>query len=199
MGIDWETSAKTRIGIGGELGHITFDDPGIAAQDYEQGYLAWAWKPTAKITFQTRTGVELRKFVIASKPNRTSLVTTTVLNWQPDEKTRVSFGIRVHKQPSLSRNGALFQDVRIAADVRHDFGWNLYVRGEVSIDHRYYDFGLTQTDVVFRPAFGYHTEVGRLFDSLNIEAYYQYQQRYSNQLESNFGRNIFGLQSTVYF
>jgi len=199
VGVDCETSAKTSVGIGTELGHITFDDPEFATQDYQQGYLAWAWKPTATITFQTHVGVELREFANQSKPNRTSPITTTVLNWQPNEQTSVSFGIRVQNQPSVSQNGALFQEVRMAADVRHEIGWNLYVRGEVDIDHRNYDSGLTQTDVVFRPAFGYHTEVSRLFDSLNIEAYYQFQQRYSDQLNSNFGRNIFGLQSTIYF
>jgi len=199
LGINWETSAKTNVGIGTELGHITFDDPEFATQDYQQGYLAWAWKPTATITFQTRVGMELREFANQSKPNRTSPITTTVLNWQPNQQTSVSFGIRVQNQPSVSQIGALVQEVRIAADVRHEFGWNLYVRGEISIDHRNYDSGLTQTDVVFRPAFGYHTEVSRLFDSLNIEVYYQYQQRYSDQLDSNFGRNIFGLQSTIYF
>ena len=198
-GIDCETSVKTSVGIGAEAGHITFDDPEFATQDYQQGYLVWTWKPTTKITFRTRTGVELREFADQSKPNRASLVTNTVLNWQPDEQTRVNFGIRVQNQPSVTQNGALYQDVRIAADVRHEFGWNLYVRGELSIDHRNYDSGLTQMDIVFRPAVGYHTEVGRLFDSVNIEVYYQRQQSYSNQVNSNFDRNVFGLQSTIYF
>jgi len=202
-GVDCETSAKTSVGIGAELGHIIFDDPEIAAQNYQQAYLVWAWKPTAKVTFQTRTGAELREFANRSAPNRTSLVTNTVLNWLPTEQTRMNFGIRVQNQPSVTQNGTqtgtLYQDIRIAADVRHEFGWNLYVSAELSLDHRNYDSGLTQMDVVFRPAIGYHTEVSRLFDSLNIEVYYQFQQRYSTQLNSNFGRNVFGFQSTIYF
>ena len=199
MGINCETSVKTIVGIGTELGHITFDDLEIPAEDYQQAFLVWVWKPTAKITFQTRTGVELREFANRAKPNRVSPVTNTVLNWQIDEQTRVNFGIRVQNQPSLNENGALFQDIRIAVDVRRDFGWNLYFRGELSLDHRNYDSELTQMDVVFRPALGYHTDVSRLLDSMNIEVYYQYQQRYSNQPNSNFGRNVFGLQSTIYF
>ena len=199
MGINCETSAKTTLGVGAEVAYITFADPEFPAEHYQQAFIVWAWKATAKLAFQTRTGVELREFATPSKPNHGSFVTNTVMNWLPNEQTRVNLGIRVQNQPSVNENGALFQEVRIATDVRHEFGWNVYLRGEIDIDHRNYDSGLTQTDVVFRPAVGYHTEVGRLLDSLNIEIYYQYQLRFSNQINSNFDRNVIGLQSTIYF
>ena len=198
-GIDFETSAKTSIGIGSQLGRIAFDDNIFSPQDYQQAYLAWAWKPTAKVTFQTRTGVELREYASGPKPDHLSFITTSVLNWRPDERTGVNFGVRVQNQPSISQNGTLYQEVRVAADFRHEVFWNLYLRAELSSSHRNYDSGLTQMDIVLRPSVGYHTEVSRLFDSLNIEVYYQYQQSYSNQLNSNFDRNVFGIQSTIYF
>lgn len=198
-GIDCETSVKATIGVGTELGYIHFDNSEFAAQTYQQCYLAWTWRPTLKVTFQTRIGGEVREFANGSKSDRVTPVTNTVLNWRPDERTSVDFGLRVRNQPSVSETGALFQEIRAAADYRREIGWHLYFRGELYLDHRDYDSGETALDTVFRPAIGYHTDVGRLFDSLNIELYYQRQHTCSNQRDSSYDRNMLGLQSTIYF
>ena len=181
------------------MGKSALSTPEFSTQDYGQVYLAWTWKPTLKVTFQTRIGAELREYADHSKPNVITPVTNTVLNWRPNDRTTVALALRVRNQPSVSDTGTLFQEIRFAGEFRHELGWKLYLGGETSIDHRGYDSGQATMDVVFRAALGYHTEVGRLFDSLNIEAYYQHQKTYSNQPGETFDRNYFGIQSTLYF
>ena len=52
---------------------------------------------------------------------------------------------------------------------------------------------------MLRPAVGFHTHTSRLFDSLNIELYYQFKRVDSNRTGSDRDRNIFGIETTLFF
>ena len=199
-GIDLATSVKTSIGVGSELGHIDFDVSEFGVQNCQQGYLSFAWKPSPKVSFQTRAGVELREFERPlPKPDRVSPVVAAILNYAPDPVTRINLGLRVHNEPSVSQTGALFQEVRLGVDARRDLGWNLYARAEIALSWRSYDTKLEQCETTLRPAIGYHTDRGRIFDSVNIELFYQYRRLRSNAIDADYDRNIFGIETTIFF
>jgi hypothetical protein len=199
-GFDCATSVKTTIGLGSEVGHIQFDQQASGAQDYQQGYVSWAWRPTAKIGFQTRVGAELRHFKTEiSKPDRISPIVTATLNWQASDSTRVNAGFRVRNQPSVVLAGGLFQEIRLGADVTHDLAYNLYIRGEAEVIRRNYDNGLSQIEWTLRPALGYRTKQSKVLDSLTVELYYEFRGHHANLGNSDFQRNMFGVQTTAYF
>ena len=199
-GVDLAATAKTSVGLGSEIGEIRFEAAGFGAQHYEQAYLTGAWTPSVKLTLQTRAGVELRQFEgRPAKPERVSPVVTAVLNYLPDPATRINLGLRVHNEPSISLTGALMQEVRVGMDVRRDFGSKFYARGEAAAIRRDYDTGVEQRETVVRPAIGYHTELGRIFDSLNVELFYQYRRIHSNARDASYDRSIFGIETTVFF
>ena len=199
-GFDVTTSVKTTVGLGLEIGEICFDAIQFGAQHYQQVYFSGSWKPSVKVTFQTRVGVEVRQLV--GKPpraDRVSPVIATVLNYAPDAATRINLGLRVHNEPSVSVNGALLQETRLGADIRRELGKNLYARVEASAIWRNYDNPLQQFETNFRPAIGYHSEPGRFFDSVNVELFYQHRRVDSNAPDSSYDRNIFGIETTLFF
>ncbi len=199
-GIVSEMTAKTTLGAGLEFGHIAFDQAQFGAQDYQQAYASMIWQASRTVRFQTRAGVELREFdTPAPKPARVSPVATAILNWSPNENSQVSTGLLVRNQPSVSRRGATYQEVRIGMDARRRITDNLYIRGEASLTRRAYDTGVRETEAVVRPAFGFHARESRLFDSVNFEIYYQFKRLDSNGASSDRDRNIFGIESTFYF
>ena len=200
MGITCAATVKTTLGTGLEIGHIIFDRALFGIQNFQQAYVSMAWQASPKIRFQTRIGVELREFdTPAPKPLRVSPVATAVLNWTPDEHTQLNVGFLVRNQPSVSLLGATFQEIRFGVDGRRRIAENFHLRGEVAIIRRAYDTGARELEAVIRPAFGFHTHMSRLFDSMNVELYYQFKRVDSNQRGADRDRNIFGIESTLYF
>ena len=199
-GVACAATVKTTLGAGMEFGHIRFDQAQFGSQNYEQLFGTMAWLASPKIRFQTRAGVELREFdTPAPKPLRVSPVATAFVNWFPDERTQFNAGLLVRNQPSVSQTGATFQEIRFGADARHRLAENFYVRGEAAIFRRAYDTGAREIEAVLRPAFGFHTHTSRLFDSLNVELYYQFRRLDSNRPGADRDRNIFGIETTLYF
>lgn len=199
-GIACAATAKTTLGTGLELGYIIFDRAQFGIQNYVQTYVSMAWQASQKIRFQTRLGVELREFdAPAPKPSRVSPVATAVLNWTPDENTQLNAGFLVRNQPSVSLLGATFQEIRFGVDGRRRFAENFYLRGEAAILRRAYDTGARELEAFLRPALGFHTHTSGIFDSLNVELYYQFRRLDSNQRNADRDRNIFGIETTLYF
>ena len=199
-GIATAITPKTTIGTGLEFGHIPFDQARFGAQNYQQAYASMLWQASPKIRFQTRAGIELREFDGAlPKPARVSPVASMILNWSPNENTQLNAGFLVRNQPSVSQRGATFQEIRFGVDGRQQMGRNFYFRGEAAIIQRNYDSGTRELETVVRPAFGFHTHTSRLFDSLNVEIYYQFRRVDSNRRDSDRDRNILGIESTLYF
>ena len=199
-GIVCAATAKTTLGTGLEIGHIIFDRALFGIQNYQQAYVSMAWQASQKIRFQTRLGVELREFdAPAPKPMRVSPVATAVLNWTPDDNAQLNAGFLVRNQPSVSLLGATFQEIRFGVDGRRRIAENFYLRGEAAITRRAYDTGARELEAVLRPAFGFHTHTSGIFDSVNVELYYQFRRTDSNQRGADRDRNIFGIESTLYF
>ena len=201
-GIACDATPKTTVGAGLEFGHIIFDRARFGVQNYEQAYGSMEWHASAKVRVQARAGVELRQFENAApKPARVSPVATAIVNWQASERTQVNTGFVVRNQPSVSLRGATFQEIRFGTDARQQIAENFYIRGEAAIIRRAYDTGIHEIETVLRPAFGFHSSTGRLFDSLNVEIYYQYRRLESNQPTTDPARdrNMIGIESTLYF
>ncbi len=199
-GITCAISAKTTLGFGSEFGNIQFDGGEFGEQNYEQAYISMAWQATRKIRFQTRVGAESRQFdAPAPKPYKISPVATAILNWAPNESTQVNVGFRVRNQPSVSLRGATFQEIRCGADARGELPHRFYLRGEATVSQRDYDSGTKEFEATLRPALGYHTNLSRLFDSLNLELYWQFRQLDSNRPRGDHDRNLFGIETTLTF
>ena len=199
-GIECAATVKTTLGAGMEFAHIRFDQAQFGAQNYQQLFGTMTWQSSPKIRFQTRAGVELREFDSPlPKPLRVSPVATTVVNWIPDDLTQCNAGLLVRNQPSVSVRGATFQEIRIGADAKRRVAEHFYVQGEATIYRRAYDTGARELEAVLRPAFGFHTQTSRLFDSLNVELYYQFRHLDSNVPGAFRSRNIFGIESTLFF
>ncbi|MEQ1851547.1 MAG: outer membrane beta-barrel protein [Chthoniobacteraceae bacterium] len=199
-GLDSATSVKTALGAGMELGHVLFDRDQLGSQDYVQGYTSMAWQATRKVRAQTRVGVELRQFEApVPKPDRVTPVATVIVNWVPDEGTRVNVGFRIRNQPSIVIGGSTFQELRFGADARHDLPRQFYVRAEAAVIRRKYDGGARDTETFVRPAIGYRMGGNRIFDSLNLELYYHFRRTDSNVQGADIERSLFGIESTVYF
>jgi hypothetical protein len=199
-GIICAATAKTTLGTGLEFGRIEFDQAQYGVQNYEQAYASMTWQASAKVRFQTRAGVELRQFDSPTpKPSRVTPVATSILNWFPSENTQLNSGFLVRNQPSVSLRGATFQEIRFGIDGRQRIAENFYIRGEATVIHRTYDSGTREFETIVRPAFGFHTHTSRFFDSLNVEIYYRFNRLDSNRSGSDRDRNIFGIESTVYF
>lgn len=199
-GITTTISPKTTLGTGLEFGHIPFDRAQFGAQDYEQTYVSMMWQPSAKIHFQTRAGVELRQFDRPiPMPTRVTPVASWIMNWSPNDSTQINAGFLVRNQPSVSKLGATFREIRLGTDAKYQVGRNWYLRGEIVLTQRDYDTGTSELETDVRPAFGFHTDRTRLFDSLNFEIYYQFRRVDSNQRGADRDRNIIGIESTLYF
>ena len=199
-GITTANSPKTTLGAGLEFGHIPFDQAQFGAQDYEQAYGSMAWQPSPKIRFQTRAGIELRQFdQPVPKPARVTPVASVIVHWAPNDSTQINAGFLVRNQPSVSQLGATFREIRFGTDAKYQVGRNWYLRGEAVLTQRDYDSGTSELETNVRPAFGFHTDGSRLFDSLNFEIYYQFQRLDSNQRGIDRDRNIVGIESTLYF
>ena len=199
-GVVCAATPKTTLGAGLEFGRIRFDQALFGVQNYQQIFATMAWLASPKIRIQTRAGVEVREFDSPKpKPARVSPVATAVANWIPNERTQISTGLLVRNQPSVSQTGATFQEIRFGADGRHRLAENFYIRGEAAIIRRAYDSGSRELEAVVRPALGFHTHTSRLFDSLNLELYYQFRRLDSNRPGADRDRNIFGIETTLYF
>ena len=199
-GIACEATAKTTLGAGMEFGNLRFDQAKYGEQNYEQAYVSAEWQASPKIRFQTRTGVELRQFDTPTpKQDRVTPIATAILNWSPNEDTQINAGFLVRNQPSVSLRGATFEEMRFGLDGRHRIAEKIYIRGEATIIRRAYDTGTREMETVLRPAVGFHTHTSRLFDSLNIELYYQFKRVDSNRTGFDRDRNIFGIETTLFF
>ncbi len=199
-GMAVEQTAKTTIGAGLEFGHIPFDQAQFGEQNYQQAYASMVWKASPKLRFQTRAGVELREFDRPlPKAARVTPVASMVVNWTPNPGTLINAGFRVRNEPSVSKVGATFQEIRFGTDATYRVGQNWYVKGEAALIQRNYDSGTKELESYVRPAFGFRSEKGRLFDSLNVEIYYQFRRLDSNQRGADRDRNLFGIESTLYF
>ena len=199
-GFTTELSPKTVVGAGMAFGHIPFDQARFGVQNYEQAFATTVWRPAPKIRFQTRAGVELRQFDgAAPKPARVTPVVSMSLNWLPTENSQLNAGFLVRNQPSVSKIGATFQEIRFGADGRYQIGRNYYVSGELALLQRNYDTGIRELEGIIRPAAGYRADKGRLFDALNVEIYYQFRHLDSNQRGGNRDRSVFGIESTLSF
>ncbi len=199
-GIASAATAKTTLGAGMEFGNIRFDQAKFGEQNYEQAFASAEWQASPKFRFQTRAGVELRQFDSpAPKPDRVSPVASVIVNWSPNPDTQINAGFLVRNQPSVSLRGATFEETRFGVDGRHRIAEKMYLRGEATIIRRAYDTGTRELETVLRPAFGFHTHTSRLFDSLNVELYYQFKRVDSNRTRSDRDRHIFGIETTLYF
>ena len=199
-GVTCAVTPKTTLGAGMEFAHIKFDHAQAGAQNYQQAYASMAWQASPKIRFQTRAGVELRQFdTPVPRPARVTPVATAVVNWLPGDNTQLNAGFLVRNQPSVSQRGTTFQEIRFGVDGRQRIAENFYIRGEAAIIRRAYDSGTKELEAVVRPAIGYNTRTSRIFDSLNAEIYYQFGRVDSNRSGSDRDRNIFGIESTLFF
>ena len=199
-GVTCAVTPKTTLGAGMEFAHIKFDHAQAGAQNYQQAYASMAWQASPKIRFQTRAGVELRQFdTPVPRPARVTPVATAVVNWLPGDNTQLNAGFLVRNQPSVSQRGTTFQEIRFGVDGRQRIAENFYIRGEVAIIRRAYDSGTKELEAVVRPAIGYNTRTSRIFDSLNAEIYYQFGRVDSNRSGFDRDRNIFGIESTLFF
>ena len=198
--LEWAATAKTTAGLGTEIGHIVFDQAGVGTQDYQQALFIFRWRPTAKLNFFSRAGAEWREFDgTPSRDTHISPVAAAVLQWQAAEKTRVSARLRVGNEPSIVEQGALFQEVRFATDVMHDFSAHWYTSGEIQITGRDYDTGLRETEPGARLAVGFREDPEKMFNHLNIELYFQWRRRVRSGISQDADRTHIGLQVTKYF
>ena len=198
-GFDVELSPKTTAGLGGVLGHIDFDNTRFGKQDYRQGYAAFTWKATPKVTVRTQTGIESREFARPiPKPDGITPVSVAVLDWRASDSTRVAAAFRIQNQPSVAQGGALFREMKFAGEAQHDFGTAFYARSEVEYVERRYDSGRDETELTLRPALGYQLSAGAWFDSVKCELFYQFRQRWNSD-GPGYDRNQAGLQLTVFF
>lgn len=191
---------KTTLGVGVEVAHIPFDNPLFGSQNYQQIFASTAWQASPKFRVQARVGIERREFdKPVPKPSRVSPVASMILNWTPNDRASLNAGFLVRNQPSVSESGATFQELRLGVDGRQQIGPNFYLRGEAAILQRDYDSGTVELETVIRPALGFHTEMSRLLDSLNVEIYYQFRRVDSNRPGSDRDRNMLGIESTFHF
>ena len=197
----WDLSPKTRLGLGTEFGHIIFNQPALGTQDYQQAFFTIDWKPTMKLGFTTRTGLERREFN-RSPPRemKTSLVTMTALFWQATEKTRISARFRVANSPSVIAQGSLLREIRFGPDIMHDFSLHFYSAAELQVIRRRYDTGRLDWEPTARFAFGYRDDIDKTHNRLNIEFFIQWHRRERSDLNDvDLERTQVGVQVTKFF
>lgn len=197
----WELSPKTKLGLGTELARIIYEQRMLGSQNYQQALIFLEWKPSSKIGFTTRTGMEWRHF--DRQPPRslmTSLVTLTTFYWQAAEKTRLNLRFRVSNQPSVVAQGALYREVRFGPDLIHEFGIHYYTTLECQVIRRRYDSGRLDWEPTSRIALGYRDDSDKANNRLNIELYVQWHRRErSDLLNATLERTQAGIQVTRYF
>lgn len=199
-GLDCELSAKTTLGLAVAAGHIEFAEPLFGAQDYRQGAVVLAWKATPKVTVRAQAGVEQREFERpVPKAAVVSAVAVAVLEWRPDERTRVAAAYRVQNLPSVVQGGALFRETKWALEAQRDLGVSFYASAEAAHTGRRYDTGRDETELTLRPAVGYHLVAGAMLDSVKIELFYQFRHHWNHGAGGDYSRNQAGVQMTVYF
>ena len=198
--MDCELSVKTTAGLGVAAGHIVFDQALFGTQDYGQGYATLVWQATAKLTFRTQVGVELREFTRpVPKVGSVTPVAVAVLDWRASEKTRVTAAFRVQNQPSVTQSGALYRETKFALEAQHDIAANFYARAELEYARRSYDTGRLQTELTLRPAVGYQLASGAVLDSAKLEFFYQLRRHWNHGAGGDYDRNQCGVQLTVFF
>ena len=199
-GLDCEMSVKTTAGLAVAAGHIAFDQPLFGTQDYWQGSAVLAWKATPKVTLHAQAGVEVRDFTRpVPKAEFVSAVGVAVLEWQPDERTRVAAAFRVQNVPSNVQGGALVRETKWALEAQRELGANFYASAETDWAGRRYDSGGDQSELTLRPAVGYQIISGAMLDSVKIELFYQLRLHWNHGAGGDFTRNQAGVQMTVFF
>lgn len=196
-----EISPKTKIGLGSEVGHVTFDNKSIGSQSYQQALVSFDWKPSLKVGLTTINGLEFREFTrTVSRDMMVSYVTNSALFWQATEKTRLNLRLRVHNDPSALLQGSLYRAVRFGPDFIHDFSPNFYTTFESTVIRRHYDTGRRDWEPMLRLALGYRDDIDRQFNRTNVELFYQWHQRTRSDLQgANVTRSQVGVQLTCYF
>lgn len=197
----WELSPKTKLGLGAEMGHIVFDQDVLGTQDYQQAFFTIDWRPTPKMGFSTRTGLEWREFNrLPARPMKTSIVTQTALYWQPSDKTRFNFVLRVANAPSVLAQGSLFREIRFGPDFTHEFTPHIYTTGELLIARRRYDSGRLDWEPMSRLALGWREDSDKAENRLNIELYFQWHRRERSDIaNADVERSQMGVQVTKFF
>jgi hypothetical protein len=196
-----EISPKTKVGLGWELGHITFDSRALGSQDYQQALASFEWKPTPKLGLTMVNGLEFREFnAAAARDLMVSYVTNSALFWQATEKTRMNLRVRVNNDPSALLDGSLLRTVRFGPEFMHDLSANFYSTFESAVFRRAYDTGRRDWEPMLRLALGYRGDVDRQLNRTNIELFYQWHQRTRNDVQgANVTRNQVGVQLTCFF
>jgi hypothetical protein len=197
----WELSPKTKLGLGVEVGHVMFEQGVLGTQDYQQAFFTIDWRPSPKMGFSTRTGLEWREFNrLPARPMKTSIVTQTALYWQPSDKTRFNFVLRVANSPSVLAQGSLFREIRFGPDFTHDFTPHLYTTGEFLIARRRYDSGRLDWEPMGRLALGWREDTDKAHNRLNVELYLQWHRRERSDLaNADVQRTQVGVQVTKFF
>ena len=199
-GFDCELSVKTTAGLAVAAGHIAYDQPQFGTQDYRQGSVVLAWKATEKLTLRAQAGVEVRDFHRpVPKAEFVSAVGAAVLEWQPDERTRVGAAFRVQNVPSNVQDGALVRETKWALEAQRDLGPSFYASAAADWAGRVYDAGGDQSELTLRPAVGYHLASGAMLDSMKIELFYQLRRHWNHGAGGDYTRNQAGVQMTVFF
>ncbi|MCB1277605.1 hypothetical protein [Prosthecobacter sp.] len=201
LGLNWELSPKTKLGIGSEFGSIIYEQRALGSQNYQQALILIDWRPTTKFGFNTRTGIEWREFQRSPPQSmKTSLVTMSSVYWQVSEKTRINTSLRVANTPSVLAQGALFRQIRFGPDISHDFSPHFYSTAAVQVIRRLYDTGRRDWEPMLRLALGYRGEIDREYNRTNIELFYQWHQRTRSDVQgADVNRSQVGVQLTRYF
>lgn len=196
-----EISPKTKVSVGSEIGHITFDEKALGSQSYQQALFTLDWKPTLKVGLTTINGMEFREFTRPiSRDMMVSYVSNSALFWQATEKTRLNLRLRVHNEPSVLAQGSLYRAVRFGPDFAHDFSVNYYTTFESTIIRRHYDTGRRDWEPMLRLALGYRDDIDRQHNRTNLEVFFQWHQRSRNDIpNANVMRSQVGVQLTRYF
>jgi hypothetical protein len=196
-----EVSPKTKVGLGGEIGNVMFEQDALGTQDYQQAFFTIDWRPTPKIGLTTRTGLEWRQFNrLPTPPMKTSIITQTGFFWQPSDKTRLNLSLRAANQPSVLAQGTLFREIRFGPDFTHDFTPHFYSAAELYVARRRYDTGRLDWEPMGRLSVGWREDPDKSFNRLNVELFVQWHRRERNDLaNADAQRSQVGLQVTKFF
>lgn len=199
--LEWAATAKTSLGVGTEIGHIRFEEEDAGTQDYQQALVIFRWRPTQKLALYSRAGAEWREFEGGSTPRDTRLtpVVAASLQWQMQEKTRVSARASVRNEPSIVEEGALYQEIRFATELEQDLSAHWYASAEVMIVERDYDSGHREIEPGAALAIGFREHPERSQSHLNVELYVQWRERQRSDVAQVADRTQIGLRVTKFF
>jgi hypothetical protein len=189
--LDYELSAKVKLGVGTTLGHVEVADsnPG---QNYEQFYLRSSYQVRDKISLTGQAGAEVRQY--DGGTSTTSPNFTVGAIYQPFDSTTLQLQGRRRTVPSISQYSADYNDTDVALIMRQRLLHEVYVNLRTSFEHDDYfnvrsgnSTGLTYDYFTIRPSIEWDWNKYAKFT-----AYYEYQDNHAPSASLGFYDNSVG-------